>query len=99
MNPSPLTHRHAAVWQAIQAVLGVDFADICSKSRIRAIVYARFIYTNAAFRAGDRITVIARDLGRNHSTALYYLRGYDTEFKFNPKFRAMARAVNNLLKP
>lgn len=90
--------RHPDIKHAIETALGVSFRDICRRSRKRAIVYARFIYSHLAAQEGDSATTISQEINHKHSDVSYYLRRYEAEFKYNREFRNAARAVVDILK-
>ena len=90
--------KHPEIKHAILTALGVTFREMSRRSRKRAIVYARFIYSHHANEAGDSAVTIASELGCKHSDVSYYLRKYDPEYRYNREFRNAARAVADLLK-
>jgi hypothetical protein len=79
--------------QAISEVMGVSFYEIVNDSRERNHVYARMIYAYFCNEQDATITDIAAEMRRNHSTVIYYLRKFEDDRKFNPKFREIANKV------
>jgi hypothetical protein len=79
--------------QAIYETMQVSFYDIVNDIRERNHVYARMIYAYFCNEQGATITDIAAEMRRNHSTVIYYLRKFEDDRKFNPKFREIANKV------
>jgi hypothetical protein len=79
--------------QAISEVMGVSFYEIVNGSSKRNNVYARMIYAYFCKEAGATVTEIASEIRRNHSTVIYYLRKFEDEKNFNPKFREIVNAI------
>jgi hypothetical protein len=79
--------------QAISEVIGVSFYEIANDSRERNHVYARMIYAHFCKEQGATITDISAEIRHNHSTVIYYLRKFEDDRKFNPKFREIANRV------
>lgn len=85
------------VKDAIHNVMGVHFHDIVEDNRNRWHVYARMIYAHHCKVYGESINNIAGETKHDHSTISYYLRKYDTEYRYNPEFRAAALKVATLV--
>ena len=87
------------VVQAIADVMDISFTEIESKdNRHRKYVYARMIFSHHCNLRGDcRLKDIARIVNRSHCSIIYYLRKYDEEMRFNPKFRELAARVESRL--
>ncbi len=83
--------------EAIQAVMGVSFKLIATDSRNRWHVYARIIYAHHSKKTGDSTQQIAKETSHDQSSICYYLRHYDSEYKFNREFRKAAEKVATLL--
>lgn len=88
---------HRNIKDAIQAVMGVPFRVITVDSRNRWHVYARMIYAHHCKKDGDSTTRIAIETKHNESSISYYLRHYDSEYKFNREFRKAAEKVATVL--
>lgn len=88
---------HRNIKDAIQAVMGVPFRVITIDSRNRWHVYARMIYVHHCKKDGDRTKQIARDTKHKESSISYYLRHYESEYKFNREFRKAAEKVATIL--
>ena len=87
----------AELKQAISEVMGISFYDIVGNSRKRNIVYARMIYTHLCKGKGESITDIALEMKHDHSTVIYYLRKFNDDYKFNPKFREIVNRIESTL--
>jgi chromosomal replication initiation ATPase DnaA len=77
---------------------GVEYADVLSRSRKRKLFFVRMMlakflrdYTTYT------LTSIGGFVGRDHSTILYYLRNYESEFYFNDEFRTFAKSIQDEL--
>jgi hypothetical protein len=82
---------------AIAEAMGISFVDIIGKSRKRKQVYARMIFAHFCKDQGASITEIAKEIKRNHSTVIYYLRKFLEDRKFNPGFREIVSRVETTL--
>ena len=91
------TPKHRDIKAAILTVMGVDFKSIAEDSRNRWHVYARMIYAHHCKKRGEHTQGIAEETSHDQSTICYYLRNYDTEYRFNREFRAAAEKVATLL--
>jgi len=89
--------RHREIKDAIQAAMGVSFKKIAADSRNRWHVFARMIYAHHCKKDGDNTQQIAEETRHDQSSICYYLRHYDTEYKFNREFRKAAEKVATLL--
>ena len=73
--------KHRDIKTAILTAMGVSFASISEDSRNR----------------GENTQRIAEETLHDQSTICYYLRRYDSEYKYNKEFRAAAEKVATLL--
>lgn len=88
---------HRDIKRAITTAMGVDFKTIAADSRERWHVYARMIYAHHCKKRGATTNGIAGETHHDNSTIHYYLRRYDSEYKYNREFRAAAEKVATLL--
>lgn len=89
--------KHRDIKTAILTAMGVSFKSITEDSRNRWHVYARMIYAHHCKKRGEHTQHIAEEINHDQSTICYYLRNYDTEYKYNREFRAAAEKVATLL--
>ena len=89
--------RHRDIKEAIEAAMGVPFRVIAIDSRNRWHVYARMIYAHHCKKAGDNTHQIAKETRHDFSSIGYYLRHYESEYKYNREFRNAANKVATLL--
>jgi hypothetical protein len=89
--------RHRDIKEAIEAAMGVPFRVIAIDSRNRWHVYARMIYAHHCKKDGDNTQQIANETKHDESSIGYYLRHYDTEYKYNREFRKAAEKVATML--
>ena len=89
--------KHRDIKAAIITAMGVNFKTIAEDSRNRWHVYARMIYAYHCKKRGEYTHRIAEETNHDKSTISYYLRNYDTEYKYNREFRAAAEKVATLL--
>ena len=89
--------QHREIKEAIEAIMGVPFRVIAKDSRNRWHVYARMIYAHHAKKAGSNTQQIAEETRHDESSIGYYLRHYDSEYKFNREFRNAAEKVATIL--
>lgn len=82
---------------AIQTAMGVSFDEIRGRSRNRIIIYARQIYAHHARKTGASLTELGNEMEHNHTSALYYLNNYATDYAYTPEFRKYADAVEAAL--
>ena len=78
---------------------GVSLNDVCSRNRKREFVFTRMtiayflrMYTSLS------TTEIGRLINRDHTAILYYLKTYDSEFRFNEVFRNFAESIKEELE-
>lgn len=91
------TPKHRDIKTAILTAMGVNFASVAQDSRNRWHVYARMIYAHHCKKRGENTQRIAEETLHDQSTICYYLRRYDSEYKYNKEFRAAAEKVATLL--
>ncbi len=91
------TPRHRDIKRAIHTAMSVPFKAIVADNRERWHVYARMIYAHHCKKRGVATQEIAEETQHDASTIHYYLRRYDSEYKFNREFRAAAEKVATLL--
>lgn len=91
------TPRHRDIKEAIEAAMGVPFRVIARDSRNRWHVYARVIYAHHCKKDGDNTQQIATETKHDESSIGYYLRHYDSEYKYNREFRKAAEKVATML--
>ena len=89
--------QHRDIKDAIEAAMGVPFRTIAKDSRKRWHVYARMIYAHHAKKEGDTTQTIATDTSHDDSSICYYLRHYDSEYKYNREFWKAAEMVATML--
>lgn len=89
--------QHRDIKEAIEAAMGVPFRIIATDSRNRWHVYARMIYAHHCKKDGDNAQQIAIEIKHDESSISYYLRHYDTEYKYNREFRKAAEKVATML--
>lgn len=89
--------KHRDIKDAIVAAMGVPFRVIAADSRNRWHVYARMIYAHHCKKEGDNTQQIAAETKHDESSISYYLRHYDSEYKFNREFRSAAEKVATML--
>lgn len=89
--------QHRDIKRAILTAMSVQFKTIVADSRERWHVYARMIYAHHCKKRGVATQEIAEETKHDASTIHYYLRRYDSEYKYNREFRAAAEKVATLL--
>lgn len=89
--------QHRDIKRAILTAMSVQFKTIAADSRERWHVYARMIYAHHCKKRGVATQEIAEETRHDESTIHYYLRRYDSEYKYNREFRAAAEKVATLL--
>lgn len=89
--------RNTEIKKAIKAVMGVPFRIIATDSRNRWHVYARMIYAHHCKKAGEPTNEIAKETRHDTSSIGYYLRHYESEYKYNREFHKAAEKVGTLL--
>lgn len=91
------TPKNRDIKAAINTAMSVHFKTIAEDSRNRWHVYARMIYAHHCKKRGENTQSIAEETSHDPSTISYYLRRYDSEYKYNREFRAAAQKVATLL--
>ena len=84
--------------QTVCKIWSTSLDDVYGKSRKQDVVYTRM--TIAYFLRRHTIlstTEIGRLINRDHSTIVYYLKVYDSEFRFNEEFRNFAERIKEVL--
>ena len=94
-GPAP---QFAEIKAAIQTVLGVTPADLSGGNRDQRMVFARMIFAKLAREAGGNFPVIGKAIRHHHTTVIYWLKRYPTEYRYTPEFRKMADEVSEFLK-
>ena len=89
--------QHRDIKNAIEAAMGVPFRVLARDSRNRWHVYARMIYAHHCKKDGDNTHQLASETLHDESSICYYLRHYDSEYKFNREFRKAAEKVATIL--
>lgn len=89
--------KHREIKDAIEAVMGVPFRIIAEDNRNRWHVYARIIYAHHCKADGESTQQIALETKHDESSISYYLRHYDSEYKYNREFRKAAQRVAVML--
>lgn len=89
--------QHRDIKRAIHTAMSVPFKIIAADSRERWHVFARMIYAHHCKKRGVTTQEIAEETKHDASTIHYYLRHYESEYKFNREFRAAAEKVATLL--
>lgn len=89
--------QHRDIKRAIHTAMSVSFKIIAADSRERWHVFARMIYAHHCKKRGVTTQEIAEETKHDASTIHYYLRHYESEYKFNREFRAAAEKVATLL--
>ena len=88
----------AGIKWAIRDALGITPADLCGDSRDQRVVFARMIFARQAKDAGASFPEIGRAIRHHHTTVIYWLKRYPTEYQYTPEFRKMADKVSEFLK-
>ena len=83
---------------SVYKATGVIFYHIKCKSRLRDFVYARMIYAYHRQKQCGCISTVGREINRNHSSIIYYLKKYADDYEFNPEFRKIADLVEGELQ-
>ncbi len=84
---------------AIRAALGITPADLCGDGRDQRAVFARMIFAKIARETtGASFPAIGKAIRHHHTTVIYWLKRYPTEYKYTPEFRKMADRVSEFLK-
>lgn len=86
------------VLYAIQEVTGVTFGELKGKSRIRKIVFCRFIAAKELYsRTKMTMVDIAELMERDLKSIPYYLTRYQEDYKSFANFRQMADRIGDLI--
>jgi len=88
----------ANIKAAIQTALGVTPADLSGDNRDQRMVFARMIFARLAREAGGSFPVIGKAISHHHTTVIYWLKRYPTEYQYTPEFKKMADQVTEFLK-
>ena len=88
----------AELKDAFQGALGITPADLSGKDRDQRLVFARMIFAQQARNTGASFLTIGRAIGHHHTTVIYWLKRYETEYNYTPEFRIMADKVSEFLK-
>lgn len=94
-GPAP---EFAEIKAAIQTVLGVTPADLSGDNRDQHLVFSRMIFAKLAKECGGSFPEIGKAINHHHTTVLYWLKRYPTEYQYTPEFRKMADGVSEFLK-
>ena len=89
--------RNKDLKEAIYNVMGVSFDKIAKDSRNRWHVLARMIYAHYCKERGENTLYIAEETSHDQSTICYYLRNYNSEYKYNRDFKAASDKVKSLI--
>lgn len=89
---------YAEIKQAITEVFGLSFSEITTRCKELKYVYARKIFAKFMHDQGRTLQAIGTLINRNHTTIMYYLETYSSDYKYTPEFRALANKVNDYLK-
>ena len=68
------------------------------RSRDQRVVFARMIFARQAKDSGASFPEIGRAIRHHHTTVIYWLKRYPTEYQYTPEFRKMADKVSEFLK-
>ena len=85
------------VANAVTNVTGIPFNKWASESRKAEYVFARMLFASHAFKAGCKMSNIARYIYRDRTTIVHCLVKFDDEYQFNKDFREQSEQVNKLL--
>ena len=88
--------KHRDIKHAIYTAMSVPFKVIAADSRERWHVFARMIYAHHCKKRGVTTQEIAEETRHDTSTIHYYLRRYESEYKYTREFRAAAERVASL---
>lgn len=73
--------------------------DVCGRSRKQDVVYTRMTIAHFLRKYTKLSTTeIGKLINRDHATILYYLKAYDSEFRFNKDFRNFAERIKEDLQ-
>lgn len=72
--------------------------DVCGRSRKQEVVYTRMMIAHFLRQYTPLSTTeIGALISRDHSTVIYYLKAYESEFRFNEEFRNFAKSIKEEL--
>ena len=76
---------------------GVSYEDVVGKRREVPLPFARAMIAKTIRETHDiSLIEIGRIINRNHSTIIFYIKMYDTEYKYNQEFRNFANAMKEV---
>lgn len=82
------------------SVFGKEVVSLLnSKTRRRDVYYFRCILANYYHDIGLKPPEIAKLVGRDRTTVIYYLKQYLNEYRFNPQFRYLADKIKTPAAP
>ena len=84
--------------QAIFDAMGVTYVDMAGDCRDQKMVFARMIFAHLCRKEGASVKEIAEELGRDHSTVIYYLKNYANDISCTAAFKRYAEEVEQSLK-
>ncbi|KAA6327434.1 Chromosomal replication initiator protein DnaA [termite gut metagenome] len=82
---------------AIHEATGMSFKDYTTKSRKMDAFFARMIFVYHCRQNKMKLTDIAKQVNRDRTSMLHYLKKYKEEAKYNPHFGALTQRVDDLL--
>ena len=85
------------IQNAIHEVTGLSFNSYNNTCRKRELFFARLLFVHYCDKSGIIQSDISRYIRHERTSVLHNLNTYDTEVKFNPKFRTLAKQVDELL--
>lgn len=89
-NIERIINRACSIWN-------VKYEDVIGRSREKPLPFVRAIIAKTIRDVfGLSFQSIGSFLGRNHSSAFYYVRLYDSEYKYNQEFRNFANAMKDV---
>lgn len=93
--------RHREIVQSIERAVheatGLRLGQYSTKSRKRDHFFARMLFVHHCRQHEIKLVEIARMVRRDHSSVSHFLRTYESEVRFNPRFRALAERVSSIL--
>lgn len=90
-NINKIINRACALW-------GVSKEDVLGTKRNIPLPFARsMIVKTIRDTFGFSYPKIGGIIGKNHSSAMYYYKMYDSEYKYNREFRNFAKAMEELV--
>ena len=82
---------------AIHEVTGLKFNEYTTPSRERRFFFARILFAYHCHQNNMTPSEIANLLNRDRTSIFHFLKKYKDEITYNPKFRALAQRVDNIL--